>query len=53
MTQIKKEREREAGDAYGAVVLIMEKILLDNYPVPFGKHHRNLKEDYEYYGMLL
>lgn len=47
------QKEKEAGDAYGAVVLIMERILLDNSPVPFGHHHRNLKEDYEYYGIYL
>jgi len=43
------QQKKEAGDAYNAVVLIMERIILDNATVPFGKHHRNLKEDYEYF----
>eukprot|EP00026_Physarum_polycephalum_P014489 Phypoly_transcript_15007.p1 GENE.Phypoly_transcript_15007~~Phypoly_transcript_15007.p1 ORF type:complete len:266 (+),score=44.66 Phypoly_transcript_15007:101-898(+) len=44
-----QQQKKEVGDAYNAVVLVMEKIILDNYPVPFGRHHRNLKEDYEYF----
>ncbi len=45
-------KKEATGDAYNAVVLLMEKIVLDNYRVPFGRHHRNLKEDYEYFRIL-